>query len=43
MEDIFIDITENGHIKILELADSKEVLDWYSRDTLVDAVARNDW
>jgi hypothetical protein len=42
-EDIFIDITENGHIKILELADSKEVLDWYSRDILVDAAARNDW
>jgi hypothetical protein len=42
-EDIFIDIAENGHIKILELADSKEVLDWYSRDILVDAAARNDW
>ena len=42
-EDIFIDVTENGHIKILELADKKEVLDWYSRDILVDAVARNDW
>jgi hypothetical protein len=41
--DIFIDITENGHIKILELADSKEVLDWYSRDILVDAAARNNW
>jgi hypothetical protein len=32
-----------GHIKILELADRKKVLDWYSRDILVDAVARNDW
>jgi hypothetical protein len=42
-EDIFIDIAENGHIKILELADSKEVLDWYSRDILVDAAARNNW
>jgi hypothetical protein len=42
-EDMFIDITENGHIKILKLADSKEVLDWYSRDILVDAAARNDW
>jgi hypothetical protein len=42
-EDIFIDIAENGHIKILELADSKKVLDWYSREILVDAAARNDW
>jgi hypothetical protein len=42
-DDIFIDVTENGHIKILELADKKEGLDWYSRDILVDAVARNDW
>jgi uncharacterized protein YuzE len=42
-EDIFIDVAENGHIKILELADSKEVLDWYSRDILVDAAARNNW
>jgi hypothetical protein len=30
-------------MKILELADSKEDLDWYSRDILVDAAARNDW
>jgi hypothetical protein len=30
-------------MKILELADSKENLDWYSRDILVDAAARNDW
>jgi hypothetical protein len=42
-EDIFMGITENGHIKILELADSKEELDWYSRDILVDTVARNNW
>jgi hypothetical protein len=40
---IFIHVAENGHIKILELADRKEVLDWYSRDILVDAAARNDW
>ena len=26
-EDIFIDVTENGHIIKLELVDSKEVLD----------------
>jgi hypothetical protein len=32
-DDIFIDIAENGHIKILELADSKEELAWYSRDS----------
>ena len=42
-EDIFQDVAENGHIKILELADRKEVLDWYSREILVDAAARNDW
>jgi hypothetical protein len=42
-EDIFIDVTEYGHIKILELADRKKVLDWYSRDILVDAAARNNW
>jgi hypothetical protein len=40
--DIFIDVTENGHIKILKIADRKEVLDWYSREILVGAVARND-
>jgi hypothetical protein len=40
---IFIDVAENGHIKILEIADRKEVLDWYSRDILVDAAARKDW
>jgi hypothetical protein len=28
--DMFIDVTENGHKKMLELADSKESLDWYS-------------
>jgi hypothetical protein len=42
-DNIFIDVAENGHMKILELADSKENLDWYSRDILVDAAARNDW
>jgi hypothetical protein len=26
-KDIFIDVAENGHIKLLELADRKEVLD----------------
>ena len=41
--DTFIDVAENRHIKILELADSKELLDWYSRAILVDAAARNDW
>jgi hypothetical protein len=41
--DIFIDVAVNGHMKILELADSQEDLDWYSRDILVDAAARNDW
>ena len=41
--DIFIDVAENGHIKILEIADRKEVLDWYSRAILVGAAARNDW
>jgi hypothetical protein len=42
-DDVFIDVAENGHIKILELADKKEGLDWYSRDILVDGAARNDW
>jgi hypothetical protein len=42
-EEIFQDIAENGHIKILELADSKKLLDWYSRAILVDAAARNNW
>jgi uncharacterized protein YuzE len=41
-DDIFIDVAENGHIMILELADKKEGLDWYSRDILVDSVARTD-
>jgi hypothetical protein len=40
---IFVDVAENGHIKILELADKKKGLDWYTRDILVDAAARNDW
>ncbi len=38
-----MDIAENGHIKILEIADGKEVLDWYSREILVGAATRNDW
>jgi uncharacterized protein YuzE/virulence-associated protein VapD len=42
-DDIFVDVAENGHIKILELADTKEGFDWYSRAILVDAVARNNW
>jgi hypothetical protein len=42
-DEIFQDIAENGHIKILELADSKELLDWYSRDILVHAAATSDW
>jgi hypothetical protein len=42
-EEIFQDVTENGHIKILELADTRKMLDWYSRAILVHAVARNDW
>ena len=41
--DIFIDVAENGHIKILEIADRKEVLDWYSSEILVGAAARNNW
>jgi hypothetical protein len=41
-EEIFQDVAKNGHIKILELADSKKLLDWYSRDILVDAAARNN-
>ncbi len=39
--DIFIDVAENGHIKILELADRKE-LHWYHRKILVGAVARTN-
>jgi hypothetical protein len=39
-DNVFVDIAENGHIKILELADKKEGLDWYSRAILVDVVAR---
>jgi hypothetical protein len=39
--DIFIDVAENGHIKILELADRKE-LHWYCRKILVGAVARTN-
>ena len=39
--DVFIEAAENGHIKILEIADRKE-LDWYRREILVGAAARND-
>jgi hypothetical protein len=35
-------VAENGHIKILELADRNK-WDWYNRDILVGAAARNDW
>jgi hypothetical protein len=38
---LYEEVTENGHIKILELADRKE-LDWYHGDLLVGAVARTD-
>jgi hypothetical protein len=37
------DVAENGHMKILELADSKEDLDWYSRDILEGYVEVVDW
>jgi hypothetical protein len=40
-DDLFIEVAENGHIKILELAERKE-LDWYDRKILVGATARND-
>jgi hypothetical protein len=39
--DVFIEAAENGHIKILEIADRKE-LDWYCREILVGAATRND-
>ena len=39
--DVFVEAAENGHIKILELADKKE-LDWYNREILVGAVARTN-
>jgi hypothetical protein len=42
-EEIFQDVAENGHIKILEFSDSRKLLDWYSRAILVDAVARSNW
>jgi hypothetical protein len=32
-DDVFIEVAENGHIKILELADRNE-LDWYNRKIL---------
>ncbi len=40
-ECLYKEVAENGHIKILELADRKE-LDWYHRDILVGAVVRTD-
>jgi hypothetical protein len=40
--DVFIVVAENGHIKVLGLADRKE-LHWYHRKLLVGAAARNDW
>ena len=36
-----IQVAENGHIKVLELADIKD-LDWYHRKMLDDAVARTN-
>jgi hypothetical protein len=39
--DVFVEATENGHIKILELTVRKE-LDWYNQKFLVGAVARTD-
>ncbi len=39
--DVFIEAAENEHIKILEIADRKE-LDWYHREILVGAAARTD-
>jgi hypothetical protein len=38
---LYKEVTENGHIKVLKLADRKE-LDWYSRQMLVNAVVRID-
>jgi hypothetical protein len=39
---LYKEVAENGHIKVLELTDRKE-LSWYNRDILVGAAARNDW
>jgi hypothetical protein len=38
---LYKEVTKNGHIKVLELADRKE-LDWYSTQMLVNAVVRTD-
>jgi hypothetical protein len=38
---LYKEVAEDGHIKILELADRKK-LDWYHREILVDAAARTD-
>jgi hypothetical protein len=39
--DVFIEAAGNGDIKILELADRKELY-WYHREILVGAAARTD-
>ncbi len=39
--DVFIEAAENGHIKILELADRKELY-WYHREILVGTAARTN-
>jgi hypothetical protein len=38
---LYEEVAENGHIKILELADRNE-RDWYNREILVGAAARTD-
>jgi hypothetical protein len=40
-DEIFNDIAKNGHLKVLELAQSNK-LGWYSREMLEDAVARTN-
>jgi hypothetical protein len=39
--DIFLQVAENGHIKVLKWADIKD-LDWYHPKMLFDAVARTN-
>jgi hypothetical protein len=39
--DVFIEAAENRHIKILELAERKELF-WYHREILVGAAARTN-
>jgi hypothetical protein len=39
--DVFVEAAENGYIKILELADEKEIF-WYNRETLVGDAARTN-